>query len=253
MQEAHTNRPKSVKNEEHFSEFDEQVLHKTLEDFYTDAESEKKSSIWNFPTFAGLGLLFLSLFFVFQSGLNSFLGIDLNLIDPGIFQPLSLIGGAAATITGLGWFRRRKRKKAIEAKRSKTYSFSENRGESFASYSSNRSENAKSASDSAFSSDFSSSSSKERTNKAFSFRRSEFETEPYALSRNNRLFRSRKDKVLNGVLGGLAKYAGVSPALLRLIFVFGFFMSGGFPLLLAYFIASFIIPKEPKTFFRLDD
>lgn len=60
-----------------------------------------------------------------------------------------------------------------------------------------------------------------------------------------RLYRSRTDRMLGGVAGGLAEYLEVDSTLVRLAFVALFFAAGaGF---LAYLIAWLVIPKEPET------
>jgi phage shock protein C len=57
-----------------------------------------------------------------------------------------------------------------------------------------------------------------------------------------RLYRSRKDKILGGVCGGLAEYFGIDPTLLRLVWVVFTLLGGaGF---LAYMIAWIVIPKK---------
>ncbi len=58
-----------------------------------------------------------------------------------------------------------------------------------------------------------------------------------------RLYKSRKNKVIDGVCGGIAEYFAVDPVLVRIIFVILFFMGG--TSILAYIIAMIIIPKEP--------
>ena len=61
-----------------------------------------------------------------------------------------------------------------------------------------------------------------------------------------KLFRSRKNKMISGVLGGLGDYFRIDPTILRLIFIFLTIVTAIIPLLLAYFIASLIIPFEPR-------
>lgn len=59
------------------------------------------------------------------------------------------------------------------------------------------------------------------------------------------LYRSRRDKVVSGVLGGLAVYLDTDATMLRLLYVaLTFFTGFGFGLV-AYLIASVIIPLEP--------
>jgi phage shock protein C len=54
-----------------------------------------------------------------------------------------------------------------------------------------------------------------------------------------KLYRSRKNKVLMGVCGGIGEYFEIDPVIIRIIFVFT-----GIGLL-AYFIIGLIIPLEP--------
>lgn len=60
-----------------------------------------------------------------------------------------------------------------------------------------------------------------------------------------KLYRSRKNKILGGVIGGLGKYFDVDPVLLRLIAIFFFIASGFVPLGLVYVIALVVVPEEP--------
>ncbi len=60
-----------------------------------------------------------------------------------------------------------------------------------------------------------------------------------------RLYRSRSDKMISGVLGGLAVYLGVESTMLRIGFVLLGVLSGFGPALVAYIIASVIVPEEP--------
>ncbi|MFQ5933563.1 MAG: PspC domain-containing protein [Dehalococcoidia bacterium] len=52
----------------------------------------------------------------------------------------------------------------------------------------------------------------------------------------NRLYRSRDDKILAGILGGLAEALKVDPSILRLGFVFLGFITGCIPALVAYLV-----------------
>ena len=60
-----------------------------------------------------------------------------------------------------------------------------------------------------------------------------------------RLYRSRTNKALAGVCGGLGEYFEIDPVIIRLVAVC-FMIFGGFPLLL-YVIAIFVIPKAPLS------
>ncbi len=60
-----------------------------------------------------------------------------------------------------------------------------------------------------------------------------------------RLYRSRKDKVLGGVCGGIAEYLDVDPVVVRLVWAIVSLISMGMGIL-AYLIAWIIIPEEPS-------
>ena len=59
----------------------------------------------------------------------------------------------------------------------------------------------------------------------------------------DRLYRSRDERMLFGVAGGMARYFGVDPALVRLVWVLLFLAAGAGILL--YIIAAVIVPEEP--------
>lgn len=60
----------------------------------------------------------------------------------------------------------------------------------------------------------------------------------------SKLFRSRTDKKLTGLCGGMAEAWNIDPTLIRLVTVGATFFSGGTVIPL-YFIASIIVPKDP--------
>jgi phage shock protein C len=60
---------------------------------------------------------------------------------------------------------------------------------------------------------------------------------------SRKLYRSRKDKMLGGVAGGLAEYFDVDPTIVRIIFVVTLFLGGGG--LIAYIIMWIVVPEEP--------
>lgn len=61
---------------------------------------------------------------------------------------------------------------------------------------------------------------------------------------DKKLYRSRRDRMIAGVAGGIAEYFRVDPSLVRLIWV-GLALMGGSGLLL-YIIAALIIPSQPQ-------
>ncbi len=62
-----------------------------------------------------------------------------------------------------------------------------------------------------------------------------------------RLYKSRSDRRLFGVLGGIAEYFGLDPSLIRIVYVFITFFTLGLPGILFYFLMAIIIPRAPKA------
>lgn len=62
---------------------------------------------------------------------------------------------------------------------------------------------------------------------------------------NRKLYRSRSDKMLGGVCGGLASYAGIDPIIVRLFFII-FTLAGGAGVLI-YFILWILLPEEGES------
>jgi phage shock protein C len=61
-----------------------------------------------------------------------------------------------------------------------------------------------------------------------------------------RLTRSREDRMLAGVCGGIADYLDVDPTIVRLVAVLlGIFSAG--TALIGYIIAAIIVPEAPRT------
>ena len=60
-----------------------------------------------------------------------------------------------------------------------------------------------------------------------------------------RLYRSRTDRKLFGVLGGLADFFGLDPSLIRIAYVILTFFTLGLPGILLYWTMFFIVPLEP--------
>ena len=63
-----------------------------------------------------------------------------------------------------------------------------------------------------------------------------------------KLFRSKNEKLISGVCGGIATYFNVDPTVVRLIWVVVSLISASIPGVLIYIICTFIIPEEPDAF-----
>jgi phage shock protein C len=65
------------------------------------------------------------------------------------------------------------------------------------------------------------------------------------MTEKKKLYRSKTDRKIAGVCGGLGKYLDIDPVIVRLAWVI-FTLAGGAGLL-AYIIAWIIIPEEPAA------
>jgi len=65
-----------------------------------------------------------------------------------------------------------------------------------------------------------------------------------ASTSTRRLYRSRAEKKVFGVCGGIGEYFAIDPVLIRVLFVMAAFVSLGFVLLM-YIVMAFVVPQEP--------
>lgn len=62
-----------------------------------------------------------------------------------------------------------------------------------------------------------------------------------------KLYRSKENKMISGVCGGVAEYFGVDVTLVRILWVI-FGLLGG-PGVIAYILAAIIIPENPEQLY----
>lgn len=62
---------------------------------------------------------------------------------------------------------------------------------------------------------------------------------------NKRLYRSRTNRKIAGVCGGLAEYFNIDPTIIRVIAVL-LLLPGGVPGLLPYIILWIVVPESPR-------
>jgi phage shock protein C len=60
-----------------------------------------------------------------------------------------------------------------------------------------------------------------------------------------KLYRSRKDRMIAGVCGGIAEYFNIDPVIVRLIAVI-LLLPGGFPGLVPYIVLWILVPEKKK-------
>ena len=61
-----------------------------------------------------------------------------------------------------------------------------------------------------------------------------------------KLYRSRENRMLGGVCGGLGEYFDIDPTLVRVLFVFGAFLGIPGALLLIYLVMLILVPQESE-------
>ena len=59
-----------------------------------------------------------------------------------------------------------------------------------------------------------------------------------------KLYRSDKNAIVAGVIGGLGEYLETDPVFLRVIFIFILVFTGFLPSIIAYFLAALVIPRR---------
>jgi phage shock protein PspC (stress-responsive transcriptional regulator) len=64
------------------------------------------------------------------------------------------------------------------------------------------------------------------------------------MAQTRKLYRSRTDRKLAGVCGGLAQYLNADPTLIRVLFVVLALLGG--PGLVIYLVLWIIVPEEPQ-------
>lgn len=62
-----------------------------------------------------------------------------------------------------------------------------------------------------------------------------------------KLYRSKTEKMLSGVCGGIAGYFNIDPTIVRLIWAFVSLISASIPGILIYIICAIVIPEEPDS------
>ena len=63
-----------------------------------------------------------------------------------------------------------------------------------------------------------------------------------------KLYRSKTERKLAGVCGGIAVYFNIDPTIVRLIWAFVSLMSASVPGILIYVICALVIPDEPDAY-----
>ncbi len=67
----------------------------------------------------------------------------------------------------------------------------------------------------------------------------------YMAKNKKRFYRSRKERIIAGVCGGLADYLDTDPSIMRLIVVLLAIFTGIIPFTLIYLILWVVVPEQP--------
>lgn len=60
-----------------------------------------------------------------------------------------------------------------------------------------------------------------------------------------KLYKSKTNKMISGILGGLGEYLEIDATALRLLWILITILTGIFPAIIAYLIAIIIVPNRP--------
>lgn len=218
---------------ETFNQFSDYELQKTMRDFLEEEEEENKS-IWNVATLAGLAMLLVSMICVLQL-------VGLLAGSIGWMTVMPIIGGIFILFIGFGyWVGDRKRVKRIlkkQRKRRKEYY-----DEAFGASNSDEGKE--------FSIDNDLFENEGASKEKNPFRTSVFDK--YTLHQSKKLYKSRTDKKIAGICGGLAKYFGINSNIIRLLFVITFFLTTGAPIIV-YIALAIALDKEPTDVMVMED
>lgn len=201
----------------HISEKD---LQSTLNNFLDKEDKKPGKSIWNFNTIAGLAFIFVAFSYIGHL-IGSAFDFQILSFSSGLIQVAPYLAGGILGITCLGMIKSRRKKKSVEKEKVNMQNQRTRDNLDKFLYSDNA---------------YSKSEKKSKTKESFAQRISS--------SVCSKLTRSRTDKRLFGVCGGLAKYFGMSSTALRLIFVAAFFLGYG-SFFLVYIAMAIVMPKEP--------
>lgn len=221
-----TRQANQTSNLDDYYSYSDNDLQIALDEFLEEEKKkEVKPKLWNFQTISGFVLVFVALTFLIQQ-----FGINIGPNLGGLMGALPILGGIIVTIVGLGLFsrgRKRRRKEHHKRRREERHLYNSLHEKDRYSF------------------------GEKKYGSTGAFSGTSIKVDNYALRQRKKMFKSRKDKRVFGVCGGLAKYFGVSSTFVRLMFVVGTLLGYGFPILL-YLALAVVLPKEPISLADFD-
>jgi len=233
MAEKTENRPQVSES----FDFEDSELRSTLEEYLRE-ENKNSPNFWNFSTITGLVMVFIAMTVLTQSFFGNTFGLNLGPNLTGLLNILPVIGGFLVGLVGFGFIAAEKKKNKNNESRRQASKKSANSDPIDAFLYPEEKKDERSQRSKRKTSGF----GKEGKFSFSSDKSSDFDS--YAFSQKKKLFRSRTDKKIAGVCGGLARYFGVSSTMVRLIFAIAtLFGYGSF--ILVYIALSIALSKEP--------
>jgi len=200
----------------------QQDLHNTLNEFLEEKEKKPAESIWNFSTVTGLVLVLLSATFVGHTVGTEIMGMGSIPFIDGIIRMAPYFGGAILAVLMISMFTKSRKKDVVEYKEQEKVKETYDKLDEFL---------------------YKDKSMKKRASSKKSY-------DSFRVETSNKLTKSRTDKKIAGVCGGLAKHLGISSTVMRLIFVAAVFLSSS-TFILVYIALALAMPKEPV--YEMDD
>jgi phage shock protein C len=63
---------------------------------------------------------------------------------------------------------------------------------------------------------------------------------------DRRLYKSKNNRMISGVMGGIAEYFNVDPTIVRILYFLFSAFSAAFPGIIVYIILALVIPEKPS-------
>lgn len=228
----------TFKSADSFAGFTDAQLRSTMDEFLAKKEDDQPN-LWNTATIAGIAMFLVSTIYVLHL-------IGLNIIPDigGAFVPLTIIGALLVGFVGFGFFvgDRKKVKQELKKQKAKKEDFF---NDAFPSKEDGEEIDLEAelfGGSSAASESYGKGQTGAASKKSGSHRES---FDNYAGRQSKKLYRSRTNKKIAGVCGGLANYFGISDTLIRVLFVVAFFAGSGASMLL-YIALMIALKKEPE-------
>lgn len=190
-------------------EIDEHELEDVLDEFLTDDDQVKGKTPWNFANIVGVGFLLVALLYAIQIWFP--IGPDVS----NVMNSLPFLGTILVLLTGLGLISATKTRNKKKKKSAKSQQQQQTREE-------------------------------KKKSSNYDFKKEDIRIDPYGYkTSSNKLMKSRKDKKLFGVCGGLARFFNIDSTFVRFAFVFGAFLSYS-AVFWIYIALGIFLEKEPK-------